>query len=250
MSADAGSAPITKSSPSGANAAGRRRPAGGSGRARSRPAAPRRRPRTVRWSASSSSAHSGWLGLGCALAVVAGDLGDDLDLLVGEPHQPVRVPDEVVAVLVVLGVGDDQADVGEQRRRLEQRPGVAAERRGGRRWRRTAGGRAGRRARSAPGPRRRPASGRRRCGGRRRAGAAASRPAGGRWCRGTRPRAGRTREITSSLMPKRCTTPSSTRAPARMMSARFGSRSGRSSVVPSVRAAIERRRPPRPPACG
>ena len=62
--------------------------------------------------------------LRCALAVVAGDLGDDLDLGVGEAGQ-LAVADDVVAVQVVLAVRDDQADVGQQRTGLEVLTGVA-----------------------------------------------------------------------------------------------------------------------------
>ncbi len=50
--------------------------------------------------------------------MVAGDLGDDLDLVVGQPGQ-LAVADHVVGVQVVLAVGDDEADVGEQRAGLE-----------------------------------------------------------------------------------------------------------------------------------
>ena len=61
-----------------------------------------------------------------ALAVVAGDLGDDLDLEVGQPGQ-LAVADHVVGVQVVLAVGDHQADVGQQGAGLEVLAGRAVE---------------------------------------------------------------------------------------------------------------------------
>ena len=61
-----------------------------------------------------------------ALAVVAGDLGDDLDLEVGQPGQ-LAVADHVVGVQVVLAVGDDEADVGQQGAGLEVLAGRAVE---------------------------------------------------------------------------------------------------------------------------
>jgi hypothetical protein len=64
---------------------------------------------------------------GLSSPVIAGDLGDDLDLGVGEPAQQLGVPDHVVAVLVVTGVGNEQAHVREQRCRLEQLAFVVAE---------------------------------------------------------------------------------------------------------------------------
>ena len=78
-------------------------------------------------------AHSGVLLLGRRLAVVAGHLGDELDLAVGEAGELLGVPDDVVAVLVVARVGDEHADVAQQRRRLEQlarRPGSSSPRAG------------------------------------------------------------------------------------------------------------------------
>ncbi len=53
-----------------------------------------------------------------ALAVVAGDLGDELDLAIGQSGE-LAVADHVVRVQVVLGVGDHEPDVGQQRTRLE-----------------------------------------------------------------------------------------------------------------------------------
>ena len=67
------------------------------------------------------------LGLGRALAVVAGHLGDELDLPLGEAGEVLGVADHVVGVQVVPLVGDDQADVGEQGRRLEQLAELVAE---------------------------------------------------------------------------------------------------------------------------
>ena len=58
--------------------------------------------------------------LGRALAVVPGDEGDDLDLVVGEADQHVGVADDVVRVLVVSRVGDEQPDIGQQPGGLEQ----------------------------------------------------------------------------------------------------------------------------------
>ena len=69
----------------------------------------------------------GVLGRRGALAVVAGDERHHLDLVVGEAREMVGVPDDVVAVLVVLGVRHVQPDVGQQRGRLEQLPGVVAQ---------------------------------------------------------------------------------------------------------------------------
>ena len=57
-------------------------------------------------------------GFGLALAVVAGHLGDQLDLGVGEADE-LAVADHVVRVQVVLAVGDHQPDVGQQRTRLQ-----------------------------------------------------------------------------------------------------------------------------------
>ena len=59
------------------------------------------------------------LGLRRALAVVARDLGDDLDLAVGEAGELLAVADHVVRVQVVLRVRDEEPDVREQRGRLE-----------------------------------------------------------------------------------------------------------------------------------
>ena len=69
-----------------------------------------------------------------ALAVVARDLGDDLDLAVGEAGQVLAVADHVVRVQVVLRVRDEEPDVREQRRRFEvlARPVVETVHRGGR----------------------------------------------------------------------------------------------------------------------
>ncbi len=58
--------------------------------------------------------------LGRALAVIPGDLGDELDLTVGESGELIAVADDVVGVLVVRGVGDEQSHVVQQRRRLQQ----------------------------------------------------------------------------------------------------------------------------------
>ena len=57
--------------------------------------------------------------LGGALAVVAGDLGDELDLVAGETHQVLAVADQIGRVQMVPGVGDGLADVGEQRPGLQ-----------------------------------------------------------------------------------------------------------------------------------
>ena len=58
--------------------------------------------------------------------MVAGDLGDHLDLVVGEAGQ-LGVADHVVGVEVVLAVGDDETDVGEQRPGLEVLAGSGTE---------------------------------------------------------------------------------------------------------------------------
>jgi hypothetical protein len=56
--------------------------------------------------------------LRAALSVVPGDLGDELDLVVGEPGQ-LAVADDVVRVQVVLRVGHHQADVRQHGPRFE-----------------------------------------------------------------------------------------------------------------------------------
>ena len=55
----------------------------------------------------------GMLEFGVALAVIAGDLGDQLDFPVGKPGQVLRVADNVAGVVVVLSVGNKEADVVE-----------------------------------------------------------------------------------------------------------------------------------------
>ena len=87
-----------------------------------------------------------------ALAVVAGDLGDDLDLVVGEPRQ-LGVADHVVGVEVMLAVGDDEADVGQHRSRFEMLA-LGRQTVHGRRSRRTTPRRARRHGSSARGRRR------------------------------------------------------------------------------------------------
>ena len=57
--------------------------------------------------------------LGRALAVVASDEGDELDLGIGEPDE-LGVADDVVRVQVVLGVRDHQADVRQESSSLQQ----------------------------------------------------------------------------------------------------------------------------------
>ena len=52
---------------------------------------------------------------------------DALHLVVVEAGEPVGAADHVVAVLVVLGVGQEHPDVAQQRRRFEDLPGVVAE---------------------------------------------------------------------------------------------------------------------------
>ena len=77
--------------------------------------------RTSSWSPRLEAGELRVRRLRLALAVVAGDLGDDLDLQVGQAGE-LAVADHVVGVQVVLAVGDDQADVGQQRTRLEVLP--------------------------------------------------------------------------------------------------------------------------------
>ena len=94
-------------------------------------------------------------GLGRALAVVPGEEGDDLDLVVGQPGEDLAVADHVVRVQVVAAVGDEQAHVGQQRAGLEVLAGRLPEtlqrraRPAGRPDRRTARAPGGRRGRSA-----------------------------------------------------------------------------------------------------
>ena len=141
---------------------------------RSRPMATRRMPASVRTRCLVVGVEGGELGvrrLRLALAVVAGDLGDDLDLEVGQPGQ-LAVADHVVGVQVVLAVGDDEADVGQQGAGLEVLAGRAVEVVQRLQARRTARRRGGRRGPSGPGRRR---SARRAggcCAGTRRAGGA------------------------------------------------------------------------------
>ena len=59
-------------------------------------------------------------GLGRALAVIAGDLGDQLDLTVGESLELIAVADHVVRVPVVRRVADEEAHVVEEAGSLEQ----------------------------------------------------------------------------------------------------------------------------------
>ena len=59
--------------------------------------------------------------------MVAGHLGDQFDLAIGEPGQVHAVADEVVAVPMVAAVGDRHADVAQQRPRLEEFACVGAE---------------------------------------------------------------------------------------------------------------------------
>src|SRR5207244_7401164 len=66
-------------------------------------------------------------GTGQTLAVVPGDEGDQLDLAVREAAEQVAVADDVIAVPVVPGVGQEEADVAEQGRRFEVLPGIVAE---------------------------------------------------------------------------------------------------------------------------
>ena len=66
-------------------------------------------------------------GTGQTLAVVPGDQCDQLDLTVREAAEQVAVADDVVAVPVVPGVGQEEADVAQQGRRFEVLPGIVAE---------------------------------------------------------------------------------------------------------------------------
>ena len=61
-----------------------------------------------------------------ALAVVAGDLRDHLDLVVGQAGQ-FGVANDVVGVQVVLAVGDDEADVGQHRAGFQEVAGRPTE---------------------------------------------------------------------------------------------------------------------------
>ena len=106
-------------------------------------------------------ANSGCFGLRLRLAVVAGHERDALDLVVGEAGQPVGAADDVVAVLVVLRVGQEQPDVAQEGGRLEDLAGVVAEAVAARRWRRTGRGRGGPPGPSGRGPRPSAARGRR-----------------------------------------------------------------------------------------
>lgn len=88
---------------------------------RSRPSATRRmaeRASTVRRSLWGRRAKWAWLSLGSA-AVVAGDVGDHLDLPGGEAGE-VGMRDQVVRVLVVAGVVHEVADVVHDRGGLEE----------------------------------------------------------------------------------------------------------------------------------
>ena len=76
--------------------------------------------RTSAWSSEDSAMNSAWEFFGGALAVIARDLRDELDLTVGEPGELIAVADDVVRVLVVRGVGDEESDVVEQGCGLEQ----------------------------------------------------------------------------------------------------------------------------------
>ena len=98
-------------------------------------------------------AELGMAGLRRALAVIASDLGDDLDLGVGEARQ-FAVADHVVAVQVMLAVRDHQTDVGQQRAGLEVLASVGRQPVQLSRWRRTIAGPTRRRARSGRGRRR------------------------------------------------------------------------------------------------
>ena len=130
---------------------------------------------------------------GRALAVVAGDEGDELDLVVGEAGQPIRVPDDVVRVLVVLAVGHEEPHVREQGAGLEELAVVPD--------RPSLGSSASNRSRAELGDRAPSARGRRpsarrggsRCAGAGRAGRRACRRGSARACRAALPRAGRSR---------------------------------------------------------
>ena len=58
---------------------------------------------------------------GRPLAVQQGQLGHEFDLVLGEAQQ-FRIADEVVAVLGMLGIGDEDADVMQDGRMAEQFP--------------------------------------------------------------------------------------------------------------------------------
>ena len=162
-------------------------------------------------------------GLRRALAVVPGEEGDDLDLVVGQPGEDLAVADHVVRVQVVAAVGDEEADVGQQRARLEVLAGRLPEalqrraRPAGRPDRRTARGPGGRRGRSARARRRTARPGAPRSAVTRPAGGGASRRGSAGSCRAAPPRGGRspstpaprrrtsrTRPRGSALRPARC----------------------------------------------
>ena len=66
--------------------------------------------RTSSWSSGHRRANASCSPSG-ALAVVAGDLGDELDLVVGEARELLGVADHVVRVQVVRRVRDEEPDV-------------------------------------------------------------------------------------------------------------------------------------------
>ena len=203
--------------------------------------------RTTSWSSAPRRANSACAGLGRALAVVAGDLGDDLDLVVGEPGELLGVADHVVRVQVVLAVRDEQAHVGQQRAPPRGTRGSPRRARAGRRWRRTARARgratcaecagssshtsASEVAHAAPGD----------------VAQVVERAAAGP-LEGVEQHALAQRVVADDhLRPMANTskTPSSMRAPARMMSARLASRPGTGERSPRCGADETASRPPR-----
>ena len=70
-------------------------------------------------SASYEARKFGVLRLWGALSVIAGDLRNQFDLVIGESGQTIRMTNHVIAVLVMLRVRDRQTHVGKQGTRLE-----------------------------------------------------------------------------------------------------------------------------------